>query len=298
MKQLQQTCNSILLIICLFITSIGVSAQDSVKAGPVVKLNYFVNDNSVPYLMVQSQTKTGKKFNPLPGQAVKIFLDNNNPENLIIKTNTDKNGKAKVAMPATLKDKWSAGPKHNFIAEMEAPSPADPLTATIEITKAKIAIDTSNTDGIRTVNVKVMFLENNDWVPAKDVEMKIGINRLGGILSAGEEETYTTDSSGIASAEFKRDSLPGDEKGNIVLVAKVEDNDLFGNLLIEKTVHWGAATMPQKNFFDQRTLWSTRFKTPLWLLFMAYSIVISVWGTIIYLVWQIVRIKKLGLRAN
>jgi hypothetical protein len=41
----------------------------------------------------------------------------------------------------------------------------------------------------------------------------------------GDEETYTSDSTGMASAGFKRDSMPGDEKGNLILVVRVEDND-------------------------------------------------------------------------
>ncbi len=57
---------------------------------------------------------------------------------------------------------------------------------------------------------------------------------------------------------------------------------------------WGKAIKPAGNFFKQRTLWSTRFETPLWLLFTAYFIVIIVWGTIVYLVFQMVKIKRLG----
>ena len=129
-------------------------------------------------------------------------------------------------------------------------------------------------------------------MPVKDIEMKLRIKRMLGNLSVGDAETYTADSTGTASAEFKRDSMPGDQKGNLTLVARVEDNDKYGNLVVEKTVPWGVAVKQNKNFFDQRTLWSTRFRTPLWLLFMAYSIVIGVWGTIIYLIWQIVKIKK------
>ncbi|HCN82214.1 MAG TPA: hypothetical protein DIT07_01150, partial [Sphingobacteriaceae bacterium] len=159
---------------------------------------------------------------------------------------------------------------------------------------AKIKIDTTSEGGTRSITVQVMKYENRGWVPANEVEMKIGIKRLGGILSAGDEETYTTDSSGIVTAELTKDSLPGDEKGNIVLAARVEDNDLFGNLLVEKTVLWGVAVKPDNSFFDQRTLWTTRFRTPLWLLFIAYSIVIGVWGTIIYLIKQILKIKKMG----
>ena len=96
---------------------------------------------------------------------------------------------------------------------------------------------------------------------------------------------------------LKRIPCP-DMYGNLILVARVEDNDQYGNLLVEKTVFCGVAIKQGKNFSDQRTLWSTRFKTPFWLLFVAYSIVIGVWGTIIYLVFQIVKIKKLGIASS
>lgn len=301
MKLLQRTRISILFILWLLATGISISAQDSTVAAvaePSVNLRYFIDNNSIQYLLVQTRIKLGKKFQPLPEQVVKIFLDNNSPEDLITKVYTDENGKAKVIIPAALKDKWNNSPKHNFIGVLEATSLEDERTTTLETTKAKILIDTSNDEGIRSINVKVMFFENNEWMPASDVEMKVGVVRAASILSAGDEETYTTDSTGIAIAEFKKDSLPGDQQGNIVLVAKVEDNDLYGNLLVEKTVPWGIVVKPDTGFFDQRTLWSTRFRTPAWLLFMAYSIVISVWGTLIYLVFQIVKIKKLSMKEQ
>ncbi|MER3499590.1 MAG: hypothetical protein C4308_13655 [Chitinophagaceae bacterium] len=44
---------------------------------------------------------------------------------------------------------------------------------------------------------------------------------------------------GIATGEFKRDGLPGDAKGMITLVARVEDNEELGNLITEMPVPWG-----------------------------------------------------------
>ena len=298
MKQLKKYRINILILLCFIAAGLSVSAQDTSAAEPSVRLGYFVNNNNIQYLVVESGLKQGKKFLLLPRQVVKVFLDSNRAENLIMKTYTDENGKAKVVIPPAFQDQWKNSPKHNFIAALDTSSMENEITATIEITKAKIIMDTSSSDGVRTINVKLMYLENKDWVPAKDVEMKIGISRNVSILSAGDEETYTTDSTGSVSAGLKKDSLPGDQQGNIVLAAKVEGNDLYGNLLIEKTVPWGVAVTPEKNFFDQRTLWSTRFKTPWWLLFMAYAIVIAVWGTIIYLITQIFKIKKLGISAS
>ena len=109
----------------------------------------------------------------------------------------------------------------------------------------------------------------------------------------GDAETYTSDSTGVASAGFKRDSMPGDDKGNLVLVARVEDNENYGNLAVEKSVPWGKAVQAETHFWH-RTLWSTGNRAPIWLLFIALSIIIGVWGTIIYIVRNLIKIKKMG----
>ena len=298
MKQLSNGCILISFMLCSLAIGSGVSAQDSSVAEPSVNLRYFMINNDLQFLIGETRIKKGRKFTPLPKQVIKVFLDSNSAENLIGKTYTDENGKAKLIIPPALKNKWMSSSKHKLIGVLEASSLEDERTSFIEVTKSKIELDTLLNDGVRSVNVKVMAFENNSWVPAKDIEMKVGIDRLGGILSAGDEATYTTDSTGSVTVDFKKDSMPGDANGYIKLVAQIEDNDLYGNVLIEKKVPWGISLKPDKNFFAQRTLWSTRFRTPLWLLFMAYSIMIIVWGTIIYLVFQIVKIKKLGVAAS
>lgn len=282
-----------LFLSCIFmLLSAGVNAQeDSIPAKELVILKYFNSNNRVQYLILENFMKTGRKTEPLKGKVFNIYIDSIITGNLIATVTTDEKGKAKSFLPPSLKAAWEAASIHTFIAVAAGNEDA---SAELVITKAKIQIDTASAEGVRSITVQVMKYENNEWVPAGEVEMKAGIQRLGGILSAGSEETYTTDSTGTVTVEFDKDSLPGDQNGNFVLVAKVEDNDLFGNLLVEKTVPWGIALTTDKTFFDQRTLWSTRFKTPYWLLFMAYSIVIGVWGTIIYLILQIIKIKKLG----
>ena len=123
--------------------------------------------------------------------------------------------------------------------------------------------------------------------------MKLGIKRMLGGLTVGDAETYTADSSGIASVEFKREAMSGDEKGNLLLVAKIEDNDNYGNLTIGKSVPWGKAVHTQSVFL-KLALWSTGNRAPIWLLLIAISIIVGVWSTLFYLIKQILAIKKLG----
>ena len=293
------TKNKFFLLLVSFLITLfthRASAQgDSIVSKELVKLKYFNDNNSVQFLILENSLKTGKKVEPLTNKVFQIYLDSNNAENLIAKVTTDTRGKAKAFLPPSLKAAWESNPLHKFIAIAEG---KEEDAVELEIAKAKIKIDTASENGSRIIVVQVMKYQNGEWMPANEVEMKVGIQRHAGILSAGDEEIYTTDSSGTATVELKKDSLPGDQQGNIILAAKVEDNDLFGNMLVEKTVPWGVAAKSDGNFFDKRSLWSTRIRTPLWLLFMAYSIVIGVWGTIIYLVLQIVRIKKAGTSAT
>jgi len=275
-----------------------VFAQKETKTDILVSYRYFVKNNSLPYLLVQTRIKADNKLQTLPGVVLKLFLDQSIPENLIAKVRTDEKGMAKAALPVSLKEVWDSSATHKFLAVVEATSLEEETTTELEITKAKIVLDTINEEGARKVTAQVLALENGEWIPAKDVEVKIGVRRLGGDIKIGEEESYTTDSLGQLTGEFKIDSLPAeDKKGNIVLVAKTEDNERFGNLSQEKTVPWGAYFERQTNF-NQRSLWATRDKAPIWLLLMACSIIAAVWGVIIYLVFQLFKIKKLGNSAT
>lgn len=275
----------LLLLVMGFFQSIG---QD--KGKEITTLSYYNSTNGVQYLIVESVLKKGKVRTPINGKEFQLYLDSAGT-NLIGKLKTDGTGKAKAFIPVNLKAAWDKADAHTFVLM----SGEDEIISDYIITKSKITLDTLNSDGTRSLVVKVEKKVNNAWVPASDVEMKVGVSRLAGsILSAGDEDTYTTDSTGSVTVELKKLKLTGDKNGMITLAARVDKNDNFGNLLVEKSVKWGVPLVTDTSFFHQRSLWSTRTRTPYWLLFMAYSIIIGVWGTLIYLVRQLLVIKKLG----
>lgn len=300
MKKIMQNNQMHLFIIgtllCLLANGYPVVAQEkeeTVTVKKIVSLKYFNIDNQQQFLRLSAITKDSNGVLPQQNKKFSLYMDSNEPTNLIATVTTDKRGEAKAFIPPSLKANWDSSAKHIFLAEADTGTENE-QTQEIEIVKSKITIDTLYEDGVRSITAKIMKLEGDDWIPAPEVELKIGILRMGKVLSAGDDATYTTDSSGTATVQLTKDSLPGDEKGNYILAAKVEDNDELGNLQIEKTVGWGIPNQIDKTFFDQRTLWSTAYRTPGWLLFAAYSIVIGVWGTLIYLVFQMIKIKRLG----
>jgi hypothetical protein len=276
----------------LFQSNFAVAQQDLKHL--ILTPGYFMSDNKMVYVTVNSKTKIEKKFQPVNGITVNLYLDSSSAATLIAKVTTDEKGMAKAIIPPSFRSGWEASEKHKFIAVSDAQKPYDEATGEIEITKSKILIDTLNEDGKRSVVVKVLALDGKDWKPVKDVEMKVGVSRLGSILLVGDEATYTTDSTGQVTAEFKRDKLPGNQKGDLILVAKVEDNETYGNLSVQRSVPWGLPTTYDNPFIHQRTLWSARFHTPYWLMIVAYSVIIAVWGIIIFLLFEAIKVKKLG----
>jgi hypothetical protein len=285
-----------LFIILLFLFGLAVSkinAQDSTASTTVLGVRYFLPENKIPYLEVSTKKKVGRKFEPVKGIPVNVYFNEASEINLLGKIITGITGEGRVGFPASFKANWDSLNEFKFVAVSDSSAGVESLSGDVTFKKAILVIDTTSEEGARTVTAQLKEKKGNDWVAVKEIEMKLGIKRMLGNLTVGDAETYTSDSTGIASAGFTRDSMPGDEKGNLVLVARVEDNDNYGNLVVEKTVPWGDALLSETHFWH-RTLWSTGNRAPLWLLFIAFSIFIGIWGVIIYLVIMLLKIKKMG----
>jgi hypothetical protein len=275
--------NKYIGVILLSFFSIASFAQDA-KNDLMLSMGYYNNNNLTQYLVAHAKTKIDGKFQMVPDVAIKFYINNDSAA-------TNDKGDAILMMPPSAKAEWMKSVKHTF-AIVSTPSKLyDEAKATVDVSKAKLKIDT--TDDKKLI-VTLLELKDTAWVPVKAVDLKVAIKRLDGDLNVNETATYTTDSTGTITAEFKRDSLPGDKDGNLTLIAKVEDNDIYGNLTAERVVKWGSK-FQYVSQFDRRTLFARRGHSPWWLELLAYAIVVSVWGVLIYLVGQIKKIKKLGV---
>ena len=283
-------------IILLFFlgTSISkINAQDPAASATVLSVRYFLPENKVPYIEVNTKKKAGRKFEPVMGIPVNVYFNEESATNLLGKIITGVSGAGRVAIPASFKAAWDSLSEIKFVAVSDSSKGVESLSSDVTIKKAILVIDTASADGIRTVTAQLKEKKGNVWVAVKEIEMKLGIKRMLGNLSAGDTETYTSDSTGLAIAEFKRDAIAGDEKGDLILVARVEDNDNYGNLVVEKSVPWGKPLLTDTHFWH-RSLWSTGNRAPVWLIFIAVAIMAGVWSVIIYLIMQIIKIKKMG----
>ncbi len=279
----------ILLSIVFSLPATGL-AQSAEKGDLNIAISYFVANNLVPSLSVAVKTKKDGRFQFVGGIGVNLFLDKDSAGTSIGKVVTNDKGVASTIIPASLKKQWGTSVTHTFVATFDGNKEYAATKADLTVGKAKILIDTATG---RSIVATVMEMKDNTWEPAKGVDVVMAIRRSGGDLLVNETPTFTTDSTGKVSADFKRDQLPGDAQGNIILVAKIIDNDQYGNLSIEKTVPWGVKSVSVSTF-NERALYATRNKAPIWLLITVYAIAITVWGILIMLIFNLFRIRKLG----
>src|SRR6185503_5880408 len=96
--------------------------------------------------------------------------------NKIGSVTTDNEGKAKSFLPPALKGSWDASAQHKFLAV--TPGKEDEIAAELEITKARITVDTISSGEVRSIVLQASKYENGEWLPAGEVEMKVGVQRL------------------------------------------------------------------------------------------------------------------------
>ncbi|MDB5031633.1 hypothetical protein [Mucilaginibacter sp.] len=289
MKPQNKSIATLLTIIFLLSGYKGFT-QTAQKADLSIAVNYFISNNKVPRLMVKVKTKVNGRFQNVAGISLKLFLDKDTAGKFIGKVVTNDDGEATAYIPPSLKSQWGNSLKHIFVATFDGNKKYESANGDVTVAKAKILIDAGSD---KTITASVFEMKDTSWVPVKGVDVVLAIRRMGADLAINDTPAFTTDSTGKASGDFKRDGIPGDAKGNIILVAKVLDNDQYGNLSVEKTVPWGAK-FTMVNLFGKRTLFATRDKAPLWLQLIAYSIMFIVWGILVYLVFNVFKIKKIG----
>jgi hypothetical protein len=281
-----------LLVLIIALVPNILIAQSVEKNSLSLNLKYFNDNNITHHLLVQAKSNIDGKFQTIPNIPVQFYIGTDaDKSNLLGKGITNDRGEAIIEIPATAKAAWLKSPNQNFVVVSTATKQFDAGQGDLAITKAKLKIDTAVG---KIITAKIVALLDTIWEPIAAVDVIVGVKRLGGILNANETQTYPTDSvTGGITAEFKRDSIPGDQKGNIVIIAMVIDNDKYGNLSSEMIVPWGSKSVYMTNF-DHRTLFARRGYSPIWLELLAYTIVVAVWSIIFYLLIQIKNIKKLG----
>jgi len=279
-----------IILLLAFLNAASSPSFGQEKRKLLLSLSYDNVNNDQQYLEAHAKAKVNGRLILVPDIKLKFYINNDSSSNLIGQAITDDQGNAYSQIPASAKAEWNKSSTPSFIIESEPADSFQSATASFDLTRAKLKIDTI---AGQKVMVTLVQLKDGNWIPVKSVDIVIGVKREGRYLTISETPTYTTDSLGTVTADFKRDKLTGDSKGNLTLTARVEDNDNFGTISADKIVPWGVP-MKFESTYATRSLFARRNRSPVWLDVISYSIIAIVWAVLLYLILQIGKLKKLA----
>jgi len=150
--------------------------------------------------------------------------------------------------------------------------------------------------------VSILFLDDNDTkiieakvtdtvgVAVEEIELYFFVKRTFSLLPIGDGFN-STDENGFVELEFPND-LPGDTEGDITIIVKIIDNDLYNDLSIETIKKWGIPTHISDNK-DQRSLWAAAANAPISLIISISGMILAIWFIILYIIFNLFKISKI-----
>ena len=123
--------------------------------------------------------------------------------------------------------------------------------------------------------------------PVKEKSISFFVKRLFSLQPIG---SASTDDQGLATVDIPA-TLPGDLNGNLDIIGKIDDDDAVGSLKGSTQIKW-PVKVKEENTWGTRSLSASREKAPFMLIAASNTIIIVIWGTIIFVILQLFKIKK------
>jgi len=240
-------------------------------------------DNTID-LKASVKAKVKGTFIKLPLLKVSFVQVNDTTEKALGFLITDRNGAAVLNVKAGGL-KTDTGGKLLFKALFAGNKAMETAEGEATIKRARLEMVPVKGDSSNSVQVKLIDIGSGEEKPVPEIAVGIFVKREFNPLKIGEG---TTDENGEASVEVPN-NLPGDDKGNITLLAKLDENEIYGNLEAVAVQKWG---VPVSNKIEQlpRALWSSH--PPLWMLITFILLMSIVWGHYIVIIVQLFRLRN------
>lgn len=140
-----------------------------------------------------------------------------------------------------------------------------------------------------TIRIAVTANEKTGVVVLKNDELDLFANRYFGRLPV--DKSMTTNKDGVAYFKFPTD-LPGDKKGNVVLIAKVND-DNYGEVEYQSKMNIGIPTN-KPGLTEKRAIWNVVSKSPIWLMVTFTTGILFLGLFLLYIGFSLWKIRKIG----
>jgi Ni/Fe-hydrogenase subunit HybB-like protein len=269
--------------------SSGAKAQDSIKTKTVLSLEY-LNRDGTKILTGKLSAKKEGKYAPVAGMKLNFSCVSGKEKKIIGNEVTGTNGKAMIEIPDEIMASGGNKGTYSFESSYAGSGNYMPSLASVDIKNASMKLTFFRKDTDKQVICKVWETgKNGDSIPVNDLKIQFYVPRTFSLLKVGEG----TLADGSASIDFPV-TLPGDSSGVLSVVAKIEDNETYGNIEARGKIDWGKPLLPV--VVVKRGLGDTN--APLWMVYTLIVLLSLVWFHYLYVVFTVFRIRHLGKKQE
>lgn len=228
------------------------------------------------------KAKVGGVLSTLSGINVLFYRVGADTADLLGKAATNNRGVAVLKTP-------SAGARPGEDSTVTFSAKSEPMPSLEEgedeISFKKAILTLTPVEGDSSNEITVLVLAGGKGgTPIPEMEVGLYVKRLFSYLKVGEG---TTDENGEAVIAFPT-GLPGDAQGNLTIVARVDEHEVYGNLSATIQQAWGKPISEEAGKMP-RALWS--HTPPLWMVITFAILMTVVWGHFIVIIYELFRLK-------
>jgi len=268
----------------------GPAAEGKTTYAPLVEfLSIQKNDNSVD-LKASVKAKMNGTLTKLEGLKLEFYNGTDSALKKIGEGYTDRGGVCLINCKAEQLSVDAEG-KLNFKVSFTGKDSIDAAEEVLAVKRARLEITPVKEDSLLTVKLKLVDLSTGSETAIPETDLGIFVKRLFSGMKIGEGKT---DESGEISIEIPN-NLPGNAKGEIILTAKLEDNETYGNLEAVAIEKWGTPVSDEIKELP-RALWSPH--PPIWMLITFVVLMSAVWGHYIVIIYELFRLRKEEPKTN
>jgi hypothetical protein len=163
------------------------------------------------------------------------------------------------------------------------------LSITTSFAQDKEAKITLTFEKVDSLNVCKAFV-TSEGQPVIEVPVNLSVKRLFTKLPIGD--AIATDSTGVATFEFPND-IPS-KNGKLTIFASIVEDENYMDVETSGEVNWGTVVVTDNSNIDERSFSAGRDRAPIYFIATSLLIIGLIWGTLLYAVLQVFKIKRLG----
>jgi hypothetical protein len=280
-----------LLILSISLLQVFTFAQEEEAEydGYVTRLNltYLKNSDGIKTLRCVISAKKGDINLPLENAELKFYVASEQPLELGVKK-TDFEGFASINIDNNLKLPVDDSGAVLYRVEYKGLENSKDAEAELLVVDINLELTLEEVDSVKTITVKATKIgKDGEIVPVGGQDITIYVKRLYSNLKIG---TVTLDETeGIGSTEYK--TLPGDSAGNILVIARIEENEVYANVEKSQQINWGTKVSYDVTSI-KRELWTN--EAPLWMAITLSIFILGVWYHLVRVFIKMYKIKKMG----